>query len=66
MTTNLTTERTRRLIGRRVEHCPFCDKPLSFRDNVPFCRECSLFGMAIMDGKKAQITEAQDAMEGRR
>ena len=59
MTTNLTTERTRRLIGRRVERCPFCDKPLSFRDNVPFCRECSLFGMAIMDGKVKQM-EAND------
>ena len=63
---NLTTERTRRTIGRRVEHCPFCDRPLSFRDNVPFCRKCALFGKAIVDGKKAQITETHNVMEGRR
>ena len=55
MTTNLARERTRRLIGRRVEHCPFCDRPLSFRDGQPFCRNCNLFGMAIIDGKKAQM-----------
>ena len=56
MTTNLTTERTRRLIGRRVEHCPYCDKPLSFRDNRPFCRACRLLF----------VSETKDAMEDRR
>ena len=60
MTTNLTTERTRRLIGRRVEHCPFCDKALSYRFTIPFCRRCNLFGMAIIDGKKKQIEVKDD------
>jgi len=46
--TNLAKERTRRAIGRQVVYCPYClDKPLSFRDDRPFCRTCSLFGKAF-------------------
>ena len=55
MTTNIQTERTRRSIGTKATYCPFCDKPLSFRDNRPFCRACRLFF----------VSETKDAMEDR-
>ena len=55
MTTNIQTERTRRSIGTKATYCPFCNKPLSYRDSEPFCRTCNLFNHAFKGVKHDSI-----------
>jgi endogenous inhibitor of DNA gyrase (YacG/DUF329 family) len=39
MVIELQKEKARRAIGSSVIRCPVCGSPLSFRDDVPFCRQ---------------------------
>jgi endogenous inhibitor of DNA gyrase (YacG/DUF329 family) len=39
MVIELQKKKTRRAIGSSVIRCPVCGSPLSFRDDVPFCRQ---------------------------
>ena len=58
MVIELQKEKTRRSIGSAVIECPACGKPLSFRDQIPFCRTENCPFAKWYDGSRAaQIIE---------
>ena len=60
MVIDLDKERNRRAIGTNVQRCVFCDKPLSFRDDNPFCRNPDCVFVRIFDGARQVKPEARN------
>lgn len=62
----LNVEKTRRLIGTKTEYCPICDKPLSFRDDKPFCRKSRCAFNRVFERAHMRNRNHEEALETRR